>query len=74
MNESVVRIDPQNIYPMHERVGQIAMQELQRADADGHEQKSFDELEERDQQESSRAVLTARWSPGRSRRGHAFSG
>ena len=48
VSEAVFRIDPKDVHPVQDRLGEVAVQQLQRAHADSHEQKAFEKLKEGD--------------------------
>lgn len=59
MDEPVVRINPQQVYPMLDRFCHIAVEKFERTDADRNQQESLEQFEERDDQERFRALPNA---------------
>ena len=49
MNETIIRIDPRHVYPMHHASGEVFVQVPKSSDSDGDERQRLDQLEKGDQ-------------------------
>ncbi len=63
VDHAIVGIHPHYLHPVRDRLFDVPVQELHRADANGKQQKSFDQLEQGNQQECCGALAFARRLP-----------